>query len=457
MPVEFKLPDLGEGIHEGDIIEVLVRPGDSVQDGQPVLVVETDKATAEVPAPVTGTVKQVLVKPGQTVKVGDVLMVFLKEGESEEELKKPPPEKTPEEERETRPPAQKAEEAERLAEASQKTTARTEAQKPPSPPPEGGPVAAAPSTRRLARELGIDINKVKPSGPGGRITPEDVRAAAEGAKKAPEPKEAPVIEEAAQGKEEGKAPAPPEDPPLPQFDKVGPIEKMPLKSVRRATAKHMALSWSQIPHVTHMDTADITELEEFRRKHKKQVEEQGGALSLTVFAVKAVVSALKKFPRFNASLDMQAEEIILKHYYSIGIAVDTDRGLIVPVIRDVDRKSIVEIAVELKQTAEKAREGKTSVEDLQGGTFTITNIGSLGGTWFNPIINYPQAAILGMARARLQPVVIGDEKNAKIVPRLTLPLLITFDHRLLDGADAARFLNSVIEALQSPEDLMMIM
>ncbi len=457
MPVEFKLPDLGEGIHEGEIIEVLVRPGDSVKDGQPVLVVETDKATAEVPAPVTGTVKEVRVKAGQTVKVGDVLMVFLKEGESEEELKKPAPEKRPEEKRETRPPAQ---EAERLAEVSEKTTAKTEAgkgEKPTSPPPEGAPVAAAPSTRRLARELGVDLNEIKPSGPGGRITPEDVRAAAEAAKKPPAaPERAPAVKEAA-GEGEPKAPAPPEAAALPQFDKAGPIERLPLRSIRRATAKHLALSWSQIPHVTHMDTADITELEEFRRKHKKQVEDQGGALSLTVFAVKAVVSALKKFPRFNASLDMQAEEIILKHYYSIGIAVDTDRGLIVPVIRDVDRKSIVEIAVELKQTAERARDGKTTVEDLQGGTFTITNIGSLGGTWFSPIINYPQAAILGMAQARLQPVVVGDEKSNKIATRLILPLLITFDHRLLDGADAARFLNSVIEALQSPEELMMIM
>lgn len=443
MPVEFKLPDLGEGIHEGEIIEVLVRPGDSVQDGQPVLIVETDKATAEVPAPVTGTVLEIRVKPGQTVSVGDVLMVFLKQGESEEGLKKPPPAKQPEEKRETILPASKPVEAERLAEVSEKTA---------GPAPEEGPVTAAPSTRRLARELGVDLQKVKPSGPGGRVTPEDVRAFAEAAKRPPSAMpRAPVVEK------EEKAPVPPEAPSLPQFDKVGPVERVALKSVRRATARHLALSWSQIPHVTHMDSADITELEEFRRKHRKQVEDQGGALSLTVFAVKAAVSALKKFPRFNSSLDMDAEEIILKHYYNIGVAVDTDRGLIVPVIRDADRKSIVEIAIELKQMAERMRQGKTAVDDLQGGTFTITNIGSIGGAWFNPIINYPQAAILGMAQARLQPVVIGDEKNAKIVSRLILPLILTFDHRLLDGADAARFLNSIIEALQSPEDLMMIM
>ncbi|MGC9967414.1 MAG: dihydrolipoamide acetyltransferase family protein [Syntrophobacteraceae bacterium] len=429
MPVEFKLPDLGEGIHEGEIIEVLVKTGDRVKDGQTVLIVETDKATAEVPSPVTGTVKEIRVKPGQTVSVGEVLMVFLKEGESWEEAKAPPPQTA--EERIERPPAGALE----------------------------GPVAAAPSTRRLARELGVDIDQVKPSGPGGRITPEDVRAFSEGLRRpeaqkppigAAEPKPAPL-----ETRETTPTP-PPEAVALPQFDQVGRVERIALRSVRRATAKHLAVAWSQIPHVTHMDVADVSELEAFRGKHRQQVEAQGGALSLTVFAMKAAAAALKKFPRFNSSLDMESEEIIIKHYRNIGFAVDTERGLLVAVIRDVDRKSIFDLAVELKALAEKTRQGKASREDMSGGTFTITNVGPMGGTGFYPIINHPEVAILGLAQARLQPVVAGDEKNYEIVPRLMLPISITFDHRVLDGAEAARFLNMIIEGLENPENLLMM-
>ena len=434
MPVEFKLPDLGEGIHEGEIIEVLVQAGDRVEDGQTVLIVETDKATAEIPSPVTGTVKEVRVKSGQTVRVGEVLIVFLKEGELEEQTKAPPP-KTPEEKHETRLPE--------------------------------GPIAAAPSTRRLARELGIDISQVKPSGPGGRVTPEDVRAFAEGAGRPEAEKAFPVAEKAFPeakippgpplGKGGEKKPSEPHETlVLPQFDRAGPVERIPLRSVRRTTAKHVALAWSQIPHVTHMDVADLTELEAFRRKHKQQVVAQGGVLSLTVFAMKAAAAALKKFPRFNSSIDMESEEIIIKHYHNIGFAVDTDRGLLVPVIRDVDCKSIFDLAVELKALAEKTRQGQATKDDMSGGTFTITNVGPMGGTGLCPIINYPEVAILGMAQARLQPKVIGDEKNYQIIPRLMLPLNITFDHRVLDGAEAARFLKVIIKTLENPEDLLMM-
>jgi pyruvate dehydrogenase E2 component (dihydrolipoamide acetyltransferase) len=443
MPVEFKLPDLGEGIHEGEIIEVLVKAGDRVEDGQTVLVVETDKATAEVPSPVDGTVKEVRVKPGQTVRVGEVLIVFLKEGEFEEETKAPPQKRSEKQE----------------AGSEDLLTKGVEAEKPQAKPSEG-PVAAAPSTRRLARELGIDISQVKPSGPGGRVTPEDVRAFAEGAR-GPETEKAPPEAKIPPGpplEKEGekKIPEPPEAPALPQFDLAGPVERIPLRSVRRTTAKHVALAWSQIPHVTHMDVADLTELEAFRRKHKQRVEAQGGTLSMTVFAMKAAAAALKKFPRFNSSIDMESEEIILKHYYNIGFAVDTDRGLLVSVIRDVECKGIFDLAVELKGLAEKTRQGQATRDDLSGGTFTITNVGPMGGTGISPIINYPEVAILGMAQARLQPVVIGDEKNYEIVPRLMLPLGITFDHRVLDGAEAARFLKMIIERLENPEKLLMM-
>lgn len=442
MPVEFKLPDLGEGIHEGEIIEVLVKVGDRVEDGQTVLVVETDKATAEVPSPVNGTVKEIRVKPGQTVRVGEVLIVFLKEGELEKETQKPPQKRSEKQE----------------AASEDLLTKGVGAEKPPAKAPEG-PVAAAPSTRRLARELGIDISQVKPSGPGGRVTPEDVHAFAEGARR-PEAEKAPPEAKIPTGPPlekggEKRPPEPPEAAVLPQFDRAGQVERIPLRSVRRTTAKHVALAWSQIPHVTHMDVADLTELEAFRHKHKQQVEAQGGVLSLTVFAVKAAAAALKKFPRFNSSIDMESEEIIIKHYHNIGFAVDTDRGLLVPVIRDVDCKSIFDLAVELKELAEKTRQGQATRDDLSGGTFTITNVGPMGGTGLSPIINYPEVAIMGMAQARLQPMVVGDEKNYEIVPRLMLPLGITFDHRVLDGAEAARFLRTIIERLENPENLLM--
>ena len=435
MPVEFKLPDLGEGIHEGEIIEVLVHAGDRVEDGQTVLIVETDKATAEIPSPVTGTVKEIRVKSGQTVSVGEVLMVFLKEGESGEEAKAPPP-KTPEEKREA------------FVAKTEEVSGKVEAEKAPARPLEG-PVAAAPSTRRVARELGIDISQVKPSGPGGRVTTEDVRAFAEGARR-------PKAEEAPPEAEEEKPPAPPEAPVLPEFDRIGPVERSPLRSVRRTIAKRLSIAWAQIPHVSHADVADLTELEAFRHKHKQQVEAQGGDLSLTVFAMKAAAIALKKFPRFNSSIDMESEEIIIKQYHNIGFAVDTERGLLVPVIRNVDCKSIFDLAIELKVLAEKTRQGKATNEDMSGGSFTITNIGPMGGTGLSPIINYPEVAILGMAQARLQPVVRGDEKKYQILARLMLPLNVTFDHRVLDGAEAARFLNTIIEGLENPETLLMM-
>ncbi|HSJ52136.1 MAG TPA: 2-oxo acid dehydrogenase subunit E2, partial [Anaerolineae bacterium] len=243
-------------------------------------------------------------------------------------------------------------------------------------------------------------------------------------------------------------------PPLPDFQRWGQVERVPLRSVRRATAKHMALAWSQIAHVSHQDVADVTELEALRNKYKGELAEQGGSLSLTVFVLKAAIAALKAHPRFNASLDTDSEEIVLKRYYNIGIAVDTERGLLVPVIRDVDRKSIAELAVELKALVQRTREGTVELEEMQGGTFTITNPGPLGGTAFAPIVNYPEVAILGMAKATWQPVVQGEGAQARIVPRLMLPLILAFDHRVVDGADAARFVTMIIELLEAPDRLL---
>lgn len=453
MPKEFKLPDLGEGIHEGEIVDVLVAVGDRVEDGQPIMVIETDKATTEIPAPVTGTVKEIRVKPGDTVKVGQILMTFTVEGEEAKGIKKDAA-KEPEAAREADRQLREVEEAKREGKSPSppREGKRPEATRPAGAPAEGeGPVPAAPSTRRLARELGVDLRQVPPSGPGGRVTSEDVREFAErGQRPTEQPK--PAVEP----KEAAEPFAPPKAPALPDFSKWGPVERVALRSIRRATARNMALAWSQIPHVSHSDVADITELEAFRRKHKAEIQSEGGALSLTVFVLKAAVAALKMYPRFNASLDMESGEIILKHYYHIAVAVDTDRGLLVPVIRDVDRKSITELSKELNDLAQRTRDGKAERDEMIGGSFTITNIGALGGTGFAPIINYPQVAILGMAKARLQPTVRGDLDNYKIVPRLMLPLVMAFDHRIVDGADAARFLNVIIGALQDPEKLLMM-
>jgi pyruvate dehydrogenase E2 component (dihydrolipoamide acetyltransferase) len=247
-------------------------------------------------------------------------------------------------------------------------------------------------------------------------------------------------------------------PPLPDFARLGPVERVPLRSVRRATARQMALAWSQVPHVTHHELVDITALDEFRQQQKEEVEERGGSLTLTIFTMKAAVAALKAHPRFNASLDAGAEEIVLKRYYNLGIAVDTDRGLIVPVIRDVDRKSITELALELTELAERTRKGEATPDDLQGSTFTITNIGAIGGTSFEPIVNYPDAAILGMARATWQPVVrVSPYGKKEIVARLMLPLVLAFDHRIADGADAARFMRTLMEALVDPNKMLLVL
>ena len=245
---------------------------------------------------------------------------------------------------------------------------------------------------------------------------------------------------------------------LPDFSKWGPIERVPFRSIRKATAKQMIIAWSQIPHVTSQDQVDITKLEAFRQKHKAEIEAEGGRLTMTVFALKAVATALKTYPQFNATLDVEAGEIVIKNYYHIGVAVNTDNGLVVPVIRDVDRKSIKELSIELHGTVQKTRSRKISRDDLQGGTFTITNAGAMGGGYFAPIINFPEVAILGMGQGRLQPTVVdkGDGEH-EIAPRLIMPIVLCIDHRVLDGADAIKFLNLVIQSLEDPDELLITM
>jgi len=448
MPTEFKLPDLGEGIHEGEVIEVLVSPGDRVEDGQSIMVIETDKAASEIPSPVTGSVQEIKVRPGDIVNVGDVLITFSLDDDSKEQKPAEPSADRSKKESRTE---KEGEEIEPPESESEKTTAKPQGKPQPSKNKEGeGPVPAAPSVRRLARELGVELRQVTPSGSDGRVLAEDVRAFAE---KRPD-KEAVSTEKATEGAE--KAPPVAISPEFPDFSQWGSIERIPLRSVRRTTAKRMALAWSQVPHVTHSDEADITDLEAMRQKHKGDIEAKGGKLTMTVFALKAAVAALKAHPYFNATLDMNAGEIILKHYYHIGVAVDTDRGLLVPVLRDVDCQSITDLAKELYTLADRTRTGLADIKDMTGGTFTITNVGPMGGTGFTPIINYPQVAILGLGKARLRPVVKGDADNYEIVPRLILPLALGFDHRIVDGANAARFMHVIIEALEDPENLVMM-
>jgi len=428
MAKAFKLPDLGEGIHEGEVLSVRVAVGDKVKEGDIILEVETDKAAVEIPSPYTGTVEELLVKPGDTVKVGQVMMTFSGAEEAAPIKKEKPEKKAP-------APPKAVEEK-------------------PEPARREGPVPASPATRRLARELGVDLRVVTPTGPGGLVTADDVRSFAEKKQKVAE---APPAAAAPERPEEGR-PFSVGVPKLPDFSKWGPVERVPLRSIRKATAKQMALAWSQIPHVSNHDVADMTKLDAFQKKYKAEIAAKGGKLTHTVFALKAIATALKAFPRFNGSIDTEAGEIVLKHYYHIGVAVATEDGLIVPVIRDVDRKSVAELSIEMKTLAEKTRARKVTLEELQGGTFSVTNVGAMGGGQFVPIINFPQVAILGMGAAGMKPVVAGNEKEGyRIEPRLMMPLVLCIDHRILDGADAIPFMRMIVGLLEDPEQLFMMM
>ena len=426
MAREFKLPDLGEGIHEGEVLTVLVAVGDAISEGDPILEIETDKAAVEIPCPYTGTVRAIHVKPGDIVHVGDVLMTFA----NGDTALDPAPSAAADPKKTTTAPHSS------LVNVAGDT----------------GPVPASPATRRLAREKGVDLRQVPATGPAGLVTAEDVRRFA--GQPAPEA----IAPEVGEPEPVKGRPLVSEAPTLPDFAKWGPVTRQPVRSIRRATAKHMARAWSQIPHVSSHDEVAIDRLEALRQRHKGRIAEQGGNLTLTVFALKAVATALTIHPRFNATLDTGAGEIVLKQYYHIGVAVDTDDGLIVPVVRDVNRKSITELAVELHQLVQRTRARKTGLEEMQGGTFTVTNIGQMGGSQFTPIINYPEVAILGIGGARLKPAVVEDPDQGRIiVPRRMLPLVVTIDHRVLDGADAARFLTLLKRLLHDPEEMLMSM
>lgn len=439
---EFKLPELGENVHQGDLVRLMISAGDKVSEGQPVMELETDKAVVEVPSSVSGVVKEVRVKQGEKVKVGQVIFT-LEEGASAHQpqpIKQAPVEHMSEQHG-ARLAFQTAIEAE----------GKTEEEALPPDPPQTrpadfsmpvqlgkvagtehrDPVPAAPHVRRLARELGLDIHDVKGTGPGGRISEDDVKAHSK----------ALLASMAAQAPQAHFS-----QPTLPDFSKWGKVERVSMRGVRRKTAEHLWEAWTTIPHVTQQDKADITELEQLRARFAPKAEQAGGKMTVTAIALKVCAAALKVFPQFNASIDMAKEEIVYKQYINVGVAVDTDRGLLVPVIKDVDKKNIVELAAELTQASKKAREKKLTGDEMSGGTFTITNLGGIGGTGFSPIVNFPEVAILGLSRSSMEPVWM----NGKFEPRQVLPLSLSYDHRLIDGADAARFLRWIAEAFEQP-------
>jgi pyruvate dehydrogenase E2 component (dihydrolipoamide acetyltransferase) len=495
MAIEFKIPELGENVTAGDVVRIMVNAGDTLAKEQPVLELETEKATIEVPSNVEGTVEEIKVKQGDKVNVGQVVLTLEEAGAAGEkgtakaaggkaDASAKADEAPAAEEKPKEQPAAAAEEGglsqkadaqpakaeggaargaedrgEGAAELPEAQTAEVtpkqkrgevvdinrgpRAQQPPAAqqPAEGeaapGPAApAAPSVRRMARELGVEIRNVTGSGEGGRISIDDLQQYVKGVMTG-----AASVSSAVAG---AGALAPAQA--LPDFTKWGDVERKPMSNIRRKTAEHLGHAWNAIPHVTQHDKADISGLEALRKQYSPQAEKAGGKLTMTAIALKIVAGGLKKFPQFNASIDQARNEIVYKKSIHIGVAVDTERGLLVPVLRDVDRKGIFELSAELAQLSERARGGKLSLDEMSGGGMTITNLGGIGGTSFTPIVNWPEVAILGISRGAYEPVWDGGAFE----PRMTLPLSLSYDHRVIDGADAARFLRWVSEAFEQP-------
>lgn len=428
MSNEFKLPSLGENVEAGDVVRILVKVGDTIKPDQSVLEMETGKATMEIPSSIGGVIKTIHVKEGSKAKVGQLILT-LDSGAAPAVL---PAAKAPEPAKPAipTPPAPQP-----VVVPAPVPVATTQAPvvPPPSPAPvvstTAGSAPASPSTRKFAREIGVDIGQVLGSGPGGRISEEDVK-----------------LFSRAQSAGLVRGPARAAQPPLPDFARFGEIERQALNNIRIATAEQMSVCWNTIPHVTLHDKADITELEKLRNESKRKAEAAGAKLTMTAFLVKIAASALKVYPKFNASLDLAKGEIVMKKFFNIGVAVDTERGLVVPVLRDVDRRNVIQAAVELQRLADRAKSRKLSPDDMTGGCFTITNLGSIGTSFFTPIVNLPEVAILGVGRAVHEPVLV----DGFFQPRLMLPLSLSFDHRIIDGADGARFLRWIIEAIQNP-------
>ena len=435
---EVKIPDISENVESGTVVSVLVKTGDTVAVDDPIIELETDKALVEIPTPYEGKVTEILVKEGDEVRIGDVIARVDTEA-SAVAIKSEQPvevETAAEIEIEEKQPA-----AEPVAAPAEDTVPASGKEATLEPPPEKqaveppavrtGPAPASPSVRRLARELGIDIYAVEAGRPGDRITDADVKAHVRKTK--------PALDRVARPMATG-------EPRLPDFSRWGEIEAVDLPTVRRITAQSVAASWQTVPHVTQFDQTDITVLNEFIRKNSDRVAKAGGKLTVTAVLLKVCAQALRKFPHFNASIDTVNGKLIFKHYVHIGVMVDTPRGLLVPVVRDVASKNITELAFEIVDLAGRARSKKVTPDELEGGTFSISNQGGIGGTAFTPIVLWPQAAILGVSRTAVKPRYIEGEFR----PRSILPLSLSYDHRIIDGADAARFLRWICESLEHP-------
>ena len=437
------LPDLGEDIEEADVLQVYVGIGDAIELEQPIVEIETEKATLDLPSPVAGAVTAIHVRPGDTIRPGDPVLSV-------------DPNSVP-----SSSPVASAPTVEATQIAPPKLEPVPEAAMPPSPDPpppaaeqdhpapilhvpaaappplvegdlESRPVFASPSVRRFAREIGVDIRTVSGSGPGGRIDLEDVKRHS---------REAPT--QAPDTNHVGLSPGP-----LPDFSEFGAVERVPMSRLRRTIKRNMATSWHEVPHVTLFHTADVTELEQVRRDYRERAEEAGGRLTITAILLKITASALKAHPHVNSSIDAENDELVLKKYVHLGVAVDTPRGLVVPVIRNVDEKNIIEISVELTDISERARSGDLGLQDFRGSSFTVTNLGGMGTGHFTPIIHHPNTAILGIGRAERRPV--WSELLDNWEPRSILPMSFTFDHRAMDGADGARFMAWIADVIRQP-------
>ena len=428
--MDIKLPRLGEGAESGTVVSIFVKPGDQIKEGQTIVELENEKAVAPIPASAAGRVAKVYVKQGDKISVGQPIIALTDDGAAA---------------------APSATDAPRESKRPATSTAPAPAQRPARPvaeapsvdfvgePVQNESVAASPTVRKLARELGIDLTRVQGKQPGGRISPEDLRGYIE------------QLQRLAFG--QGGAPAAGVSAPKPaaervDFAKWGPYTRQPMSSVRKIIAQRMLESWTSIPRVTQFDEADITDILALRKKYASKYEKKGGHLTLTPFLIKAVVTSLKKHPTFNSSLDEATGEIVFKDYYHMGIAVDTEQGLIVPVVRDVDKKDLLQLSKELAELAERTRQRKVGADELKGGTFTISNQGGIGGGFFTPIVNKPEVAILGVGRGALKPVVRG----AKIAKCMMLPLGLSYDHRVIDGGTAARFIVEIVQALEQFEE-----
>ena len=469
MAKEIKVPQIGDGVESATVSEVLVAEGDKIEKDQSVIAVESDKASVEVPSSAAGTIKEIKISEGDEVEVGQVIILLEESdddetdednGEASEEEKEK--ENTSEEENE-----EEDEDSEEKQSGKKKKKIKEENPEDNDEEPEeddadenqdekksskkddseagktseekenkksgksssgesstGAGIQASPGTRRLARELGVDLTELAEE-ISGRVSEKDVKEFAK--KDSPKSTRSASIS-------------------LPDFEKWGSVERKPLNNIRKATAKNVTASWQSVPHVFQFDEADITDIQQYLETNQDKAEKAGGKLTITALLTKIVASALVRFPKFNASIDMENEEMILKNYVNIGIAVATEKGLLVPVIKDADKKSIIEIATELTNIAEKARDGKLSKEDMEGANFSISNLGGIGGTNFTPIVPASQVAILGISRSAKKPVYVDDEFK----PREILPLSLSYDHRLIDGADGAAFINWITQALEDP-------